>query len=698
MNRKNDVWLAIGMAVCTLMGGSATAQSAGKTFYVSPAGKDSWSGSLPAPNPASSNGPFLTLDKARDAVRTYFATHPDARSATVALRGGTYLRANTLDLTAEDAAKPVTYRAFGKEQVHIVGSIPITNWQPVTDAAILERLDPAARGKVLQADLSGSKELEAAISAGFSRSAENLSAELFFAEKPMTLARWPNGGEYATIKSAPKGQTGSDFTCDSARLARWASAPDAWLHGYWTFDWADSYVKIGSVDPATHTITTLPPYGVYGYSPGRRFYVLNLLEELDEPGEYYLDRISHTLYFWPPAPIAGASARISVLSSPLIKISGAQNIHIEGITFEETRGEAIAIQNAVDCVVAGCTIRNTGTNGISIVGGSRCGVLSCNLYNLGDTGVTLSGGDRQTLKPGLHFVENCDIHHQSRLDFTYRPAIGLDGVGNRASSNRLHDGPHNAILMGGNDHIVEYNEIYRVCTQTGDAGAVYMGRDLAQRGTVVRFNHFHDIGPTLHAKESDRYTEVMAVYLDDCYCGVTIRGNLFERAGRSIMVGGGRDNTIENNLFVDCSPSIHIDQRGKSWASKYFVPDGEWHIFEHLKAVPYNKEPYLKYPHLASVMEEDPSSARYNRVLNNIHVGKGKWIDWLDGMSEKTVEVKGNYTEGDPGFVNLAGHDYRLRPDSPALKTGFQPIPFARIGLHRDRYRAALAASPGEEK
>jgi hypothetical protein len=241
--------------------------------------------------------------------------------------------------------------------------------------------------------------------------------------------------------------------------------------------------------------------------------------------------------------------------------------------------------------------------------------------------------------------------------------------------------------MGGNDHIVEYNEIYRVCTQTGDAGAVYMGRDLAQRGTVVRYNHFHDIGPTLHAKETDRYTEVMAVYLDDCFCGVTILGNLFERAGRSIMVGGGRDNTIANNVFVDCNPSIHIDQRGKGWASKYFEQEGEWHIYEHLKAVPYNRDAYLKYPHLANILNEDPPAARYNRVLNNIHFGNGKWIDWLDGLSEKTVEVTGNWTSEDPGFVDSANHNYKLKPGAPALNGAFKPLPLDKIGIHKDKYR-----------
>jgi hypothetical protein len=619
-----------------------------------------------------------------------------ARPAFVTLRAGSYALARTLGLGTQDggtAAAPVTYRAYGREEVRVRGGREVAGWTAVTDAAVLERLDPAARGQVLQADLKaqGITDFGKLTSRGFARPVTPAGLELFFGDRPMTLARWPNGEEWATLKGAPKGQEGGVFTYEGDRPARWLKAEDAWVHGYWTFDWADTYEKIASIDPEKREIATVAPHGAYGYSPGRRFYALNLLEELDSPGEWYLDRGAGILYFWPPSPVEQGHTVVSLLETPLVSLKGAAHVAFQGLTFEFTRGSGLEMSDCTDCLVAGCTIRSTGTNGISIDGGARCGVQSCDLYDLGDGGIQLNGGDRRTLTPGGHFAVNCHIHDQSRWDRTYRPAIGIQGVGNRAANNLIHDGPHNAILMGGNDHVVEYNDISRVCTQTGDAGAVYMGRDLTQRGTVVRYNHFHDIGPQVKGNEEGRYTEVMAVYLDDCYCGVTIFGNLFERAGRSIMLGGGRDNTIQNNVFVDCRPSLHIDQRGKGWASKYFLPNSEWRILEHVKDVPYNQPPYsTKYPHLANILEDDPAAAKYNHVLCNIHTGTGKWIDWLDGMSEKTVETRDNWTSGDPGFVDAAKGDYRLRPDAPALKTGFKPIPFDRIGLRKDPFRRTL--------
>jgi len=606
--------------------------------------------------------------------------------------GGTYAREATFALDERDggaADAPIVYRARPGQAVRIVGGRPVRGWKPVSDPAVLARIDEAARAHVVVADLreQGITEYGRLRRRGFGQPMWPAALELFYDDRPMTLARWPNRG-WATIQGAPNGPEGGRFTYEGDRPARWTRAEDLWLHGYWTFDWADTYEKVASIDTAKREIATVPPHGVYGYAPGRRFYALNLLEELDSPGEWWLDRAKGLLYFWPPSPIETGRAVVSVLEQPLISLRAARFVAFRGLILECGRDMGLTMNGCEDCLVAGCTIRNLGTSGISIDGGARCGVRSCDVYEVGDSGVSISGGDRQTLTPAGHFVDNCHIHHQSRWDATYRPAIGINGVGNRATHNVIHDGPHNAILMGGNDHLIEFNDISRVCTETGDAGAVYMGRDLAMRGTIIRYNRFHDIGATVKANQEGRYTEVMAVYLDDCYCGTTVFGNLLINAGRSIMLGGGRDNTIENNVFVDCNPSIHIDQRGKGWASKYFVPKGEWSIFENLKAVPYDRPPYsTRYPHLANILEDDPAAAKYDRVLRNAHIGKGKWIDWLDGLSEKTVECVGNWTEGDPGFVDAARGDFRLKKDAPVLKQGFKPIPFQKIGLYRDEYR-----------
>jgi len=620
-------------------------------LFVSPTGSDT--------NPGTKTKPLATLEAARDRLRAR-----GTGKNTITLRRGTYLRTGSLALDSRDSG--LTLR--GEPGVRLLGGQVVTGWKPSTDP----RLPDAARGKVVEVKLTGG--LGTLQRRGFGINTTPAPLEMFVNSVPQTLARWPNGDQWATMASGSDGTFG--VSIEPERLARWAHADDLWVHGYWTYDWADSYEKVTKVDLATKTLTTAPPHGVYGYKAGKRFYALNLIEELDSPGEYVIDRKTSTLYAWLTSP---GETVVSTLEAPLVTITDAKDLTLERLTLACSRGEGIQISGGSNVRVAGCTVRGLGTNGISVSGGTNHRVVSCDLFDLGESGVSVSGGDRKTLTPGGHVVENCDIHHHSRLCFTYRPAIGIQGVGNKVLHNRLHDGPHNAILMGGNDQVVADNEIFKVCTQTGDAGAIYMGRNLTMRGTVIRHNYFHDIGPTLTAP--DGFVDVMAVYLDDCFCGTTITGNIFARAGRAAMIGGGRDNVIENNLFLDCNPAIHVDARGKGWASFWF--DGrDPFLKDGLKEVPYNQAPYAtRYPHLANILDDDPAQAKYNRLAGNVIIGKGKTIDWLDGLSEKTVATLGNTLAKDGAAVGLNPKDFTV------TVPGFKPIPFAQIGLVKDTYR-----------
>lgn len=627
-------------------------------LFVAPGGRDT--------DPGTKRKPLATIEAARDRFRAHPAKHP-----TITLLPGIHLRSASLSLDHRDSG--LTLRA--KPGARCLGGKIITGWHTSTDP----RLRSTARGRVVEVRLN--EDLGALRRRGFGVASSPAPPELFLDSVSMTLARWPNGDQWSTLASGVEGKFGVNVEPD--RLARWAAADDLWVHGYWTYDWADTYEKVVSIDLATQTLSTAPPHGAYGYKTGKRFYALNLIEELDAPGEYWLDRKTETLYAWLPHP---GETVLSTLETPLIAIADAQDLTLERLVLACSRGEGIRISGGRNVTVAGCTLRALGTSGIEVNGGERHRVLSCNLYDLGESGVSVTGGDRKTLAPGNHTVENCDIHHHSRICRTYRPAIGINGVGNSAVHNRLHDGPHNAILLGGNDHVIAFNEIYRVCTQTGDAGAVYMGRNLTMRGTMIDHNYFHDIGPTLTAK--DGFVDVMAVYLDDCYCGTTIVDNIFERAGRAAMIGGGRDNTIANNLFIDCNPAIHVDARGTGWASFWFNGRDPF-LMDGLKEVPYDQPPYrTRYPNLANILNDEPAKAKYNRIVRNVIVGTGKPIDWLDGLNEQTVETVGNQVVKDGAAIGLNRQTYAVRVP------GFSPIPFHKIGLYQDRYRRDPSTRP----
>jgi hypothetical protein len=122
------------------------------------------------------------------------------------------------------------------------------------------------------------------------------------------------------------------------------------------------------------------------------------------------------------------------------------------------------------------------------------------LRNTGRGGIVLAGGDRKDLTPAGHRAINNHIWRFSQHQLTYANALMLEGVGNRAAHNLIHDAPHQAIGVSGNDHVLEYNVVHHICMETDDCGAFYKGRNPSCRGNVVCYNFWHHIGsPMGHA-------------------------------------------------------------------------------------------------------------------------------------------------------------------------------------------------------
>jgi len=130
-------------------------------------------------------------------------------------------------------------------------------------------------------------------------------------------------------------------------------------------------------------------------------------------------------------------------------------------------------------------------------------------------------------------------------------------------------------------------------------------------------------------------------------------------------------------------PAGSARRRARAWLGEELLRRTDNTLFDRLKAVHYDQPPYsTRYPLLATILSDDPAQPKGNRIARNIWVG-GKWLDLLDGVTDKVVAIRGNLTEGDPGFVDAAHGDFHLKKDSPAWKLGFEPIPFNQIGLRR---------------
>ncbi|MBI3684426.1 MAG: right-handed parallel beta-helix repeat-containing protein [Acidobacteria bacterium] len=628
---------------------------------VSPSGSDG--------NPGTEEQPVATLERARTLLRTQ-------GGGTAWLRGGTHHRTTPLILTAEDSN--TTWRGWPDEEVRITGGRVVTGFRPLQTRPGVYSVDLRSQGITDFGRLTPR---------GFGRPIRPAALELFFRGEPMPPAAWPNAG-WAYTSAAPGGPDGGQFSVNTSRLARWVDEPDLWVHGYWTWDWADSYEHVAGIDVERRILKTDPPHGVYGYAAPRRFRVLNALSELDQPGEWYLDRAAGVLSFWPPAELRDGDVIVSLLEGPLVSITNAANVRLLELTLEVTRGNGVEIRGGRECVVAHCILRNIGNTAVTISGGAGNGVEDCDISQTGDGAVTASGGDRRALTPSAHFVTGNNIQRFSRWVRTYRPAVSISGVGQQVLRNRIHHAPHMGIALSGNDHLIEGNDIHTTAWETADVGAFYMGRDWTWQGNVLRANFFHNQGNG----------DVNSVYLDDCASGTLVEGNIFHRAGRSVFIGGGRDNTVRNNLFIDGNPAVEVDARGLTWAYRWFNGEDPT-LMDRLKQMPYKTPPWSeRYPKLVNILDDEPAIPKGNIVENNVS-WLGRWQRLRD-WTEKWVVLSNNWTETDPGFVDAARNDFRLREDSPVYAAGFVPLAYEDLGDTGDvvnyRLEAVAGTTPGK--
>jgi hypothetical protein len=236
------------------------------TFYVARDGDDAWSGMLKAPDAGKSDGPFATLHRAQTAIRQLKKENRLVEGgAAVMVRGGTYGMDRTLEFTGEDSGTkdaPISYRAAPGESVRLLAGKLITDWQPVTDAYVLDKLDESARGQVKQADLR-------ALGISDFGSPSGGGVELFFNGQTMMLSRWPNEGFASIVKvlgeternvRGTKGCAEGIIEYEGDRPMRWSAERDAWVHGYWFWDWSEQRHKIKSIDTERRVIEVEPPY------------------------------------------------------------------------------------------------------------------------------------------------------------------------------------------------------------------------------------------------------------------------------------------------------------------------------------------------------------------------------------------------------------------------------------------------------
>lgn len=586
--------------------------------------------------------PFPSLELARDALRTGLGR---GTQRVVYLRGGDYHLQQPFRLDARDSGDSshasITYRAYPGDPVppRLTGGIdvPASMFKPVN-------LPSGTKGAfVVNLFALGLKESTLGdVASPYIRN----KLELFYNGKPMLLARHPNVGTDSLATWMWSGYENMTATSseesfmfhDTAAASLWRSALSEaaarketyslWLHGYWKYDWRETYVRVASVTPAanqsflvTRDSKTVPQEPWQSHV---RFYAVNALGLLDAPGEYFVSQSSGDLYFIPPGPPSSTlSGKVSVSTlTSVVALDGAKHVTFADLTFTTSQGYVVQVQNAVDFHLVNCTVSNAISTCAS-VSGSNCSITNCTVFGCGGSATDISGGDIHKLLPANNSVVGNVISDFARLARTYHPGVSFHGVGLYVAHNTISNGPHTGITGSGNNNLFEYNSISHVSYECTDTGAFYVGRSWSQRGNVARFNSFDTIRPTERlAQEGESQN---AFYLDDEMSGWQFYGNTIRNSTTGVLLGGGRRNHIHSNRFIDCDRDIAFDARGLTWQKASCQIDcdpklGTSCFHTGLVSLNYTQPPYsTSYPEIVNIYADYPCYPVGNVIEDNTY-------------------------------------------------------------------------------
>lgn len=705
MKKIRFVSMLIGIAVVfTMFSGMAATSGTEKytssqensvmEFFVATDGDDSNAGTIEAP--------FKTLEGARNAIRKIKTSQglPDG-NITVYIRGGYYQLTQGFRLESRDSGNEnctISYCAYGDEDVVVSGGIKLdTSKFKKVSGEMKDRLrDKTAKNKVLVLDLTaqGVGDLGELYSEG------QLPAELFKNGTRMTLARYPNDGFTSTLcapgeSGAKKSLEANEFggaTCyysekDSV-IDKWTGYEGVFIVGYLgLLDYSDCVCPMMGLDVENHCFEIGPGSG--DYICYKNYFFLNVYDEIDTPGEYYIDRENGKLYVYPTDDLLKSELVVSQCTDTLVTVESDYTT-IKGLHIEAAKGSAMSVSGK-HITIDGNRITGIGRSAMH-ANGTDIYIINNYIDGLGYSGITFRGGNDSLLEPSRSYIDNNTITNFAIYGRTYNAALDIIGNGVVVSHNEIAYAPHEAIEYSGQNIIFEYNRIHDVCLETGDAGAIYSGRTWTRDSCIIRYNYIYNIHDVMSADDEGNETgHPSGIYWDDALSGQIAYGNiLYDLGGNGFLIGGGHHNVVYNNIIIaagylnDADDSgkvyaINYDARASSnnWASR-LAPYENMSMWGGLSAYPYTSKLWeYKFPILALLKETsfnnsmDPDvggNNAYAIVRNNIIVEK-RTIGLFEGSISVYSTIRDNVLYKDRyevGFVDVDNMDLRLREDSRA--------------------------------
>ena len=719
------IWLAllgIGFTECS---GAAGKQA---DFYVSVDGNDRWSGTLPIANAQASDGPLATLARARDAVRE-FNRNSFNSDVVVLIRQGLYRLDETVVFGLEDSGdvdSRIVYSAFPGETPVFSSGREIKGWKKVTGP--LSGLPHQAQGKIYVADTSdrfltlydAKGLLPRARSAGF------ISLE---------------GGSRSKIHF-PKG-----------RLKNWPNVEDVEIVVRPHHAWIVNVLPLASVDEEagiarTAIDATYAMNKLHFLPTTENCWVENVLDELDEPGEWVLNTKQGKVYLWPrsgdaPQGILAPGLRELVRIEGTIDNNGpkdepVRNLCFRGLTFMHgercrltdddsglqhdwdmlDKGNALVrLRGTENCVVERCHFLHSGGGAIRVdLHGIGNKIAGNHIEHMGGGGILVCGygpGTKDVNKKNL--VYNNHIHHVGKIHW-HSPGIFIWQSGeNRVANNLVHHTNYTGLIISGcmthfftrtdgrelvrtvrrhevgnlpkkpnlddvrlylhtHDNLIEYNEIHHAMQKLGDGNGIYIRG--AGAGNVIRRNYVHHLDAPMKMQA--------AIRTDGGQTDTLIAENLiYKCVAQGIILK--LNNRCENNIVADviapprgyCLSLREGPMTGATIQRNIFYSSGE-------KCVFIDELPPGKMGGTEDRRGRELARSKDAETDNNIYFCAGDPA-WGEEMLKKQQRDGADIHSQavNPLFVDPANGDFRLKPDSPALKLGFIPIDVSKIGLRK---------------
>jgi len=666
-------------------------------FFVVTNGNDAWSGRLALPNRRGTDGPFATVTRALKAVRESKMKDAKQRS-NILIRGGCYFLHEPLLLGPQDSG--LLLSAYRKEKVIISGGRKIGAWKEVE----------VSGRKLWAADIPEVRE------------GKWFFRELWINGRRAVRARNPNH-EYFNVVNLP--DTTSEWTKGQSRfrfregdLKSWADATNAEV--IVMTRWVESRLPIVSVDEKER-IVTFGKRSVFQLAPADLYYVENALDILDEPGEWYLDRTAGRVYYAPQqGEVMAKVEAIAPVLTQVVRIEGkpetkqfVQQVAFRRLTFSHTEWcfpegfqsvknkpqispepkediggfaqAAIGVPGAMwgegahECSFENCTFSNLGNYGLELARGCVSNrIVGCEFGDLGAGGIKIGETairQNEEEQSGFNEIGNCEIHDGGKV---FASAIGVwigQSPNNRIRHNLIYDFYYTGISIGwtwgygpslATNNLVAFNHVHHIGVKSdgdgpilSDMGGIYtLGK---QPGTRVLNNLWHDIAGLRYGG--------WGIYFDEGSSGILAASNVVYRTTH----GGfhqhyGETNLIWNNVFA-----FGRDQQ-----------------IQRSRAEPHRSfsfETNIVYFDVGALLAGDWSGTNFLMNWNVYFDARpdAKMVTFENNSLDKWRERNNdkNSVVADPLFVAPKENDFRLRPDSPALKLGFQAVDLTRVGPDR---------------